>query len=443
MLMSMNHGTTARPTGPRLSEAARRRVAMLRWSAAGLALATALAGLAQALDGHIDLDQVGLTTVWWCIAACIPATLLVDRFVHTPATEGGIWIVFSTAAVFGLLLVFFAVTHGLYSRAVVGVAFVAETAWLVAGTRLLIRGHVLRLGICEPAVLQLLADARNAVESPVMHAHAELIVSDDIAELAALDGVVIDRYSAKDEALKRLISALKLAGVRIYSADHVHELLTGRLSLQQTEDSFLDDSSGKVLYGLLKRALDIVGASVLLLVAGLPMLAIALAIRLTSPGPALFRQLRVGVHGRTFRMLKFRTMYVRAEDADTMETETADAAAGRVTPLGRLLRKFRLDELPQLLNVLGGTMSLIGPRPEWTATAGAFFDHIAHYPYRHLVRPGITGWAQVNQGHVTDVADARIKLEFDLYYVKHLSFALDLVIGIRTVKTVLTGYGAK
>ena len=427
---------------PRLTEGARRRVAMLRWSGAGLAVATAFAALAQWLFGDVETNRITLETLWWCLAACIPATLLVDRFVHTPATEGGIWIVFSTAAVFGVLLAFFGFTHALYSRAVLILALIGETAWLIAGVRLLVRGRVLRLGVCEPTVLHQLSEARSAIASPVTDMQADLVLTCDLDALAALDGVVIDRYSVKDESLRRLITALKLGGVRIYSADHVYELLTGRLSLQQTEDSFLDDSSGKVLYGLLKRLLDLGGATVLLTLAGLPMLAIAAAVRLDSPGPALFRQRRVGVHGRPFEMLKFRTMAVRPRDA-APTTESCDAAAGRVTRLGRWLRLFRLDELPQLLNVLDGTMSLIGPRPEWTETAGLFFDSIAHYPYRHLVRPGITGWAQVNQGHVTAVEDARIKLEFDLYYVKHLSFALDLVIGIRTVKTVLTGYGAR
>ena len=429
--------------GPRVTEGARRRIAMLRWSGAGLAAAVLVAIVAEIVLGRVDANRITLDTVWYCLAAWVPATLLVDRFIHTPATEGSIWIIFSTAAVFAVLLVFFGITHALYSRAVLFVTFVAETAWLIAGVRMLVRGRVLRLGVCEPPVLQLLSEARVAIESPVIDARAELISTTDLAELATLDGVVIDRYSTKSEALKRLIGALKLGGVRIYSADHVHELLTGRLSLQQTEDSFLDDSSGKVLYGLIKRVFDLIGAMVLLTVAAVPMLVIAAAIRSTSPGPALFRQRRVGAHGRPFEMLKFRTMSLKAQQADLPESETRDDAAGRVTPLGRSLRKFRFDELPQLLNVLNGTMSLIGPRPEWTETAGAFFEDIVHYPYRHLVRPGITGWAQVNQGHVTDVEDARIKLEFDLYYVKHLSFALDLVIGIRTVRTVLTGYGAK
>jgi exopolysaccharide biosynthesis polyprenyl glycosylphosphotransferase len=439
--MNTSHWGTV--SGQRLPEGARRRVAMLRWSSIGLVVATGIVSILQLIYGHDDSHRITLVTLWWCLAAYVPATLLVDRFIHTPATEGNIWIVFSTAAIFAGLVVFFGATHSLYSRAVVLVMFVGETTWLILGARKLVRGHVLRFGVCEPEVLDLLSAARNAVESPITHVRAELVPTVDLDQLATMDGVIIDRYSHKDEALKRLISALKLGGARIYSADHVHELLTGRLSLQQTEDSFLDDSSGKVLYGLLKHVLDVAGALVLLSVLGIPMLFIALAIRMSSTGPALFRQKRVGLHGRPFEMLKFRTMYEHAGDPDADESETADQAAGRVTRLGAFLRKYRLDELPQLLNVLNGSMSLIGPRPEWTATANTFFDRIAHYPYRHLVRPGITGWAQVNQGHVTDVADARIKLEFDLYYVKHLSFALDLVIGIRTIRTVLTGFGAR
>ena len=408
---------------------------MLRWSGIGLLIATLLVAGAEALYGNVETSRITLTTTWWCLAACIPTTLLVDRFVHNPSTEGSIWIVFCTAAVFLVLVAFFGVTHGLYSRAVVVSAFLLETSWLISGVRLLIHGHVLRLGVCEDHVSRLLSEARDALESPITHVKAELVATRDLEQLMQLDGVVIDRYSVKDTALKRLIGASKLGGLRIYSADHVHELLTGRLSLQQTEDSFLDDSSGKVLYGSIKRVLDLAGASVLLAVAGLPMLIIAVAVRATSPGPALFRQPRVGVHGSRFEMLKFRTM--------RLPTDPACDGVNQVTPIGYWLRKFRFDELPQLINVLQGTMSLIGPRPEWTETADEFFDVIAHYPYRHLVRPGITGWAQVNQGHVTEVSGAKIKLEFDLYYVKHLSFALDLVIGIRTVMTVLTGYGAK
>ena len=277
------------------------------------------------------------------------------------------------------------------------------------------------------------------------HVEAELVSSESIDELSALEGVVIDRYRDKSPSLQRLITRLKLNGVRIYSADHIHELLTGRVALDHTEDSFLDDSSGRVMYAIVKRLLDVVSALALLVVAGVPMLVVAAAVRATGDESVLFRQERVGRGGRVFHMIKFRTMHGNADhdhSAEGARSAVTDADL-RITSVGRLLRKYRLDELPQLLNVLGGTMSLIGPRPEWIATATEFFDRIPHYPYRHLVRPGITGWAQVNQGHVTALPDAMTKLELDLYYVKHMSFALDLVIGVRTLRTVVTGHGAR
>ncbi len=429
---------------PRLTEGARRRVAMLRWSSAGVAAAAAIVGLFLWMHPPDAFDAITRSTIWWCLGTCVATALMVDRFVHNPSTEGYTWVVFSTVIAFLALLVFFGATHAYYSRSTMAIAFVIDTVWLLAGVRLLVRGHVLRLGVCEPEVLHALLDARAAIAHPVSRVRADLFLTTDLAQLAKFDGVVIDRYMPKSDRLKHLLGALRLGSVRIYSVDYVHELLTGRVSLHHVEDSFLDDSSGKVLYTALKRAMDVVGALLLLAIFGLPMLVVAAAIRLTSPGPALFRQQRIGVHGTPFEMVKFRTMVDgRADPNVRQDPRKARREARRITPLGRVLRRFRIDELPQLFNVLGGSMSLIGPRPEWEETADPLFDSIDHFPYRHLVRPGITGWAQVNQGHVTAINDSRIKLEFDLYYVKHFSFALDFVICLRTMLIVLTGYGAR
>ena len=416
---------------------------MLRWSCSGIVVAVILLAIVEAVTPASLPARIFIDTLWWSIGGFVVATLLVDRFIETPTAEGGIWVAFSSAASFAALVVLFGATHSAYSRSALAAAYVLVTLWLYAGVRLRMRHHWLRLGVPETIVTDLLAQAHSALAPRLTHVQAELVETTELAELRQLDGMVIDRYSVKDAALQRLVTQVKLDGVRIYSADHVYELLTGRLSLQHTEDSFLDESSGRVMYAVVKRVLDIAGALTLLAIVGLPMMVIALAIRLESRGPAVFRQERVGRGGRVFEMLKFRTMHV-AESTDAVPYAAASSQAdARVTVLGSVLRKFRLDELPQLLNVLGGTMSLIGPRPEWTATATEFFDHIPHYPYRHLVRPGITGWAQVNQGHVTGLDNAMLKLELDLYYVKHMSFALDLVIGVRTLRTVVTGFGAR
>ena len=437
-----------RNTTPRPTVGARKRMAMLSWASYGMGAAFLALALVEWLVPMTESQSIFVDTLWWSLGAFFTTALLIDRFIHVPAAEGGIWVIFSSAASFAGLLVIFGATHSFYSRAALAGAFVVVTAWLFIGIRTHLRALVLRLGVPEPAVVELLSSAREVLRNArLTHVQADLVETYDVSELTSLDGVVIDRYSEKSAELRRLITTLKLNGVRIYSADHIHEILTGRLSLSHTEDSFLDDSSGRVIYVVVKRVLDVAGACVLLILLGVPMLVIALLLRLEHGEGALFVQERVGRGGRLFRMMKFRTMRPAASDStrehDTIEFSSQQHDEQRVTRVGRWLRHYRLDELPQLFNVLAGTMSLIGPRPEWVATAAEFFDRIPHYPYRHLVRPGITGWAQVNQGHVTDLPDAMIKLELDLFYVKHMSFALDLVIGIRTMRTVLTGHGAR
>jgi lipopolysaccharide/colanic/teichoic acid biosynthesis glycosyltransferase len=170
-------------------------------------------------------------------------------------------------------------------------------------------------------------------------------------------------------------------------------------------------------------------------------------VRWESPGPALFRQERVGYRGKTFTLYKIRTM--RTEPAPPADPEASRRAAmtqvgdPRITRLGQFLRRSRLDELPQLLNIVRGEMSLIGPRPEARALSNWYEREIPFYHYRHIIKPGVTGWAQVNQGHVVDVSDTREKLHLDFYYVKNFSFWLDVLIVIRTLRTMTSGFGAR
>jgi lipopolysaccharide/colanic/teichoic acid biosynthesis glycosyltransferase len=167
---------------------------------------------------------------------------------------------------------------------------------------------------------------------------------------------------------------------------------------------------------------------------------VGLAVRYDSKGPALFSQPRVGRDGQAFTLWKFRSM-VHGLQAPGVHFAQADDP--RITRVGRFLRRSRLDELPQLWNVLRGHMSLIGPRPEQAPFVREFAATIPSYPYRHLVRPGLTGWAQVQQGYADNADSTRVKLSYDLYYVAHYSLALDLLIAAKTVKTVFTGFGAR
>jgi lipopolysaccharide/colanic/teichoic acid biosynthesis glycosyltransferase len=199
-----------------------------------------------------------------------------------------------------------------------------------------------------------------------------------------------------------------------------------------------------LVYCRVKQLLDWACALIALVILLPLLLAIALAIRLDSPGPALFWQERRGFQGTRFNILKFRTMRLQQPGQQTAEAVLVTSSDDpRITTIGRFLRRFRLDELPQLVNVLKGEMSWIGPRPEATALSNLYEKNLPFYGYRHIVRPGITGWAQVNQGHVASLEEVLNKLHYDLYYIKNLSFRLDAVIVFRTIKTMLTGFGAK
>jgi len=167
---------------------------------------------------------------------------------------------------------------------------------------------------------------------------------------------------------------------------------------------------------------------------------IALAVRLSSPGPILFRQTRVGRRGRPFTIFKFRTM---AQNAEAKGAVWAAKNDPRVTSLGRFMRKTRLDEIPQLWNVLHGDMAFVGPRPERPEFVQWLTNEIPYYELRHIIRPGITGWAQVRYQYGASLEETKQKLEYDLYYVKHLSLGLDLLIMFETIKTVVLRRGAQ
>jgi lipopolysaccharide/colanic/teichoic acid biosynthesis glycosyltransferase len=192
----------------------------------------------------------------------------------------------------------------------------------------------------------------------------------------------------------------------------------------------------------LKSLADFAAAVVMLPIA-LPVLGIAaIAIRLEDGGPSLFRQTRIGHAGRTFTVYKFRTMR-HVEIDDRRRAAMTDDSDGRVTRVGAFLRRSRIDELPQIFNILKLEMSWIGPRPEAEVLSVWYTGELPFYRYRHVVKPGISGWAQVNQGHVADVEQVHRKLQYDFYYIKYFSVWLDLLIVFRTVKTVFTGFGAK
>jgi exopolysaccharide biosynthesis polyprenyl glycosylphosphotransferase len=186
--------------------------------------------------------------------------------------------------------------------------------------------------------------------------------------------------------------------------------------------------------------LDVVISALVLVVLSPLLLLIALAIVLESGTPVLFRQERVGLHGRTFSILKFRSMKNDAEEGGAVWATHGDA---RITRVGKILRRYRLDELPQMVNILRGDMSVVGPRPERPEFVGMLGEQIPFYHERHTVRPGLTGWAQIKYQYGSSVEDAKTKLEYELFYIKHLSLFLDLLIVFQTVQVVFAGKGSR
>lgn len=242
---------------------------------------------------------------------------------------------------------------------------------------------------------------------------------------------------------ERMIAEAAVAGHPVYHVKQVMESLTGRVDIEHlSENSFgsLIPDSG---FGKAKRAADIVTAPLALVLLLLPALLVAIAIKLDSPGPVFFRQERRGYRGHPFRVLKFRTMRHGPAGQDDRGAAITRHRDDRITRLGSFLRRTRIDELPQVWNIIRGEMSWIGPRPEAMPLSRWYMEEIPFYSYRHIVRPGITGWAQVNQGHVAELGDVRDKLYYDFFYIKNFSAWLDMLILGKTLRTVITGFGSK
>jgi len=265
-----------------------------------------------------------------------------------------------------------------------------------------------------------------------------------IVRARSVAAVVVSLADARGKLPMEKLLEMKLDGVSFEHLASVYEKYTGKIALENLRPSWLIFSEGfrrSRVHETGKRLMDVSMAAVGLLLASPLMLIIAVATKLTSHGPAFYHQQRVGLHGHVFTVHKFRSMRQDAEK----ETGAVWARLNdeRVTPLGRVLRRTRLDELPQLWTVLRGDMSLVGPRPERPEFVRSLTKEIPFYGQRHAVRPGLTGWAQVCYTYGASVEDAMEKLQYDLFYIKNRSLAFDLFIAAKTVKTVLMQRGAQ
>ena len=258
------------------------------------------------------------------------------------------------------------------------------------------------------------------------------------------DIIVLEPLASLDSNTARTLIDARFSGVTVLDFPTAFQMLSGKLPLNHMDGQWFLSAHGFQFFESnmavrMKRLLDLGMAFALLLVTSPLLPFIALGIKLSSKGPVLYIQERVGLNGRNFRLLKFRTMSVGAEAAGpwTMKNDP------RVFPFGRFLRLTRLDEIPQLVNVLKGDMSFVGPRPESIVLVNLYKSEIPYYNLRSAVRPGLTGWAQVNYPYGSSVADAVEKLKYDLHYIQHLSLLFDVQIVLRTFRTVLGRQGSQ
>jgi sugar transferase (PEP-CTERM system associated) len=266
----------------------------------------------------------------------------------------------------------------------------------------------------------------------------------EIVDSARPDRIVVGMSERRERLPVNQLLELRLSGIPIEDALTTYEATFGRISTRELRPSQLIFSTelgpnpGRVmLQSMYSLAIGIVAAAITAPV----MLLVAALVRVSSPGPALFRQQRVGKNDVVFTLYKFRSMYRDAEAASGAVWAKKDDP--RITPAGKWLRRLRLDELPQLFNVLKGDMSIVGPRPERPEFVNELAQHIPYYRQRHCVKPGITGWAQINLKYGDSIEDTITKLEYDLYYIKNLAPALDALIMFHTAKVMLLSRGAR
>ncbi|MDE1466859.1 TIGR03013 family XrtA/PEP-CTERM system glycosyltransferase [Aurantiacibacter sp. D1-12] len=268
-------------------------------------------------------------------------------------------------------------------------------------------------------------------------------LSGHVANLGASEVVLALEERRNSLPLKDLVR-VKTTGVHVNEFSSFLERETGRVDLDTLNPSWLifsdGFSSGRAISSVAKRAFDILASSLLLLLTFPVILLFAAIVKLESKGPAFFRQKRVGLYGQTFELIKLRSM---CNDAEKDGSKWAEKNDPRITRVGAFIRKVRIDELPQVWTVLCGHMSFVGPRPEVPTFVEDLDDKLPYYAERHMVKPGITGWAQINYPYGASIEDARHKLEYDLYYAKNYTPFLDLLIMLQTLRVVLWPEGAR
>jgi lipopolysaccharide/colanic/teichoic acid biosynthesis glycosyltransferase len=397
-----------------------------------LGAAVALAGSHLLAYGTLNPggDDTRWHTLGMVLGTYLVSVLLGRKMNRFPGARAPAYMLAVTATVFAILFGLLLLTRTEYARGILFGGFLLTLLAQMVGILIDRKFRHLKLALVPVGDYQALPEAEGT--------RWHVLTQPDL-DNRRFDAVVADLDAEMPEDWARFIAHVSVQRVPVFDLHHVIENLSGRINLSQLTTNDMGALQPPSIYEEIRRVIEVLAVLALSPVL-LPVLAVlALMVKLDSPGPVLFSQLRVGRGNRTFRLYKFRSM----RQIDDQTARFADEDAHRITRFGHFIRKMRLDELPQLWNVLKGEMSLIGPRPEQPDFVAQFEKEVPFYTYRHMVRPGITGWAQVQQGYAADVESTRTKVEHDFYYIRHFSPWLDLLIILKTVKTILTGFGAR
>jgi len=384
-----------------------------------------------AATGHVS---VLVTTCIYSMVATAFGIALLRSIIRYPGVEANAYMIPSFTISYGCLLIFLILTRLSYSRSLLFLSFVATIVWLVVVHALARRRRQMEIGIVPGGEYQALLDVGGVRWT---------LLSDTAHDFSRLHAIAADLRADIPREWDRALADCALAGIPVYHTKHLAESLTGMVQLEHLSENSFGTLAPISAFMTFKHIMDWILAVVVGLILAPLMLILAIAIKLDSSGPAIFRQTRIGYQGKPFTVYKFRTMVSSSVDSSALDAAKTRTEDKRITRIGPFLRRSRIDELPQIVNILKGEMSWIGPRPEAQVLSQWYEGEIPFYRYRHIVRPGLTGWAQVNQGHVAEMEDVRTKLNYDFYYIKTYSPWIDLLIVAKTIETILTGFGAK
>ncbi len=403
----------------------------------GLLLAAIIPSALRMLILEPDAHAVLYQTTLGVIAAIIAGFWLLRNITTYPGAQGGSYVIPVFTASYFIMLMVFVLGRLDYNRSAVASGYLLIIIWSVFTSIMVQRNQHLRIGYLpfgDPAI-------RQSIDGVTWH-----LIDDTKTDVTGLDAVAADLRIDLPNEWDRRLADYALQRVPVFHVKTLVESLTGRVELEHLSENSFGSLIPLSAYMWVKHILDWITALLVGIVLLPLLLLIGLLVRLDTPGPALFQQTRIGFSGHPFTVFKFRTMFSERPPIDTADplraamTQEGDV---RITRIGKILRRTRLDELPQILNILRGEMSWIGPRPEAETLSRWYEVEIPFYRYRHIVRPGVAGWAQVCQGHVSEVDDVRSKLHYDFYYIKNFSPWIDLLIVARTVRIVITGFGSK